>query len=320
MKLKQYFLIIAALSSFCFAGGRGAIAQERPSWGPAVSFPNGTFIQTGIGTIPADAGGAMVSNTSVATAASTTPEQGVFRRILKLSDGRAIIYEIAVKRLDEGKRFEVTLGSWIPTAKEAAEMEIDPARVETNFLSNYSAPLTINDGDMLALDVLINPRTGVKLVDYFRVTSRRPAVRSSIGDLSAMARSIEIRDVEFLVENFDVRLNGNSIYTSKGGMGGRFIWLDVPQTGRFIFSLTPVSETDGFHRSAYLTRQQIIFSNGADKYELTSEHPIIPASGVFYLWVRLDPTFTFPSRLSNQSGNYFSIGAADNLPPQQKRE
>lgn len=320
MKLKQSLLAIAGLISLSLASGSVALAQERPSWGPAVWFPNGTFIQTGIGTVPSGVVGAMVTNTSVATAASTTPEQGVFRRILKLSDGRAIIYEIAVKRLDEGKRFEVTLGSWIPTAKEAGEMEIDPARVETNFLSNYSAPLTINDGDMLALDVLINPRTGVKLVDYFRITSRPPVERRSIGNLSATARPIEIGDVEFFVENFELRLNGKSIYTSKGGMGGRFIWLDVPQTGRFIFSLTPLTEADGFYRSAYVTRRQLVFSNGVDKYELTAERPIISASGVFYLWVRLDPTFAFPSRVSAQSGNYFSIGAADSLPLPQKRE
>jgi hypothetical protein len=319
MKLKQYLLAIACVTSLSLADGSVSQAQERPSWGPAVWFPNGTFIQTGIGTIPTGAAGITVSNTSVATAASTTPEQGVFRRILKLADGRAIIYEIAVKRLDEGKRFEVTLRSWTPTEKEAREIGIDPARVETDFLGHYSTPFTINDGDTLALDVLVNPHTGVRLVDYFQIASRAPAARSSIGKMSATTRSIEIGDVEFLVENFELRLNGKSIYTSKGGMSGRFVWLDIPQTGRFIFSLTPLSESDGFHRSAYLTRQQLVFNHGADKYELTSERPIIPASGVFYLWVRLDPTYTFPARLSDQIGNYFSIGAADHL-PLQKRE
>lgn len=317
---KRYVFATAILVLLCFACEGAAVAQERPTWGPAVSFPNGTFIQTGIGTIPPGEAGTTVSNTSVATAATSTREQGVFRRVLKLSDGRAIIYELAVRRLDEGKQFEVTLGSWTPTPGEAREMEIDPARVETNFLSNYSAPLTIKDGDMLALDVLVNPRTGVKLVDYFRITSRQPVVRRGIGEMSAAARPIEIGDVEFMVENFELRLNGRSIHTSKGGMGGRFLWLDVPQTGRFIFSLTPLSEADGFHRSAYLTRQQIVFANGADKYELTSEHPIIPASGVFHLWVRLDPTFTFPSPAARQIGNYFSVGAANSLPLTQRRE
>jgi hypothetical protein len=319
MKLKQYFLAIAGLLSLCFAGGSAALAQEHPSWGPAVSFPNGTFIQTGIGTIPAGAVGMTLPDAAVATT-SATPGQGVFRRILKLSDGRAIIYEITVKRLDEGKQFEVTLRSWMPTPEEAQQWAIDPARVETNFLSNYSAPLTVQDGDTVALDVLVNPRTGVKLSDYFQITSKPRARRSSIGDLSAIARSIEIGDVEFVVENFELRLNGKPFYTSKGGMSGRFVWLDVPQTGRFIFSLTPLSEADGFYRSAYVTRQQIVFTHGTDKYELTSERPIIPASGVFYVWLRLDPTFTFPSPASQTSGNYFSWGATGRLPLQQRRE
>lgn len=320
---KRYVFASAILTLLCFASTGAAVAQEHPAWGPAVSFPNGTFIQTGIGTVPPGQSGVSVSNTSVATVASATRERGVFRRILKLSDGRAIIYEIAVKRLGESNQFEVALDSWMPTPVEAREMEIDPERVETNFLSNYSAPLTINDGDTLALDVLVNPRTGVKLVDYFRITSRPPVVGNStksMEKLLAAARPVEIGDVEFMVENFELRLNGKSIYTLKGGMGGRFLWLDIPQTGRFIFSLTPISEADGFRRLAYLTRQQIIFTNGADRYELTSERPIIPASGVFYLWVRLDPTFTFPSHAARQIGNYFSVGAADSLPLQQRRE
>lgn len=320
MRLKQCFLAFTGLILLHFAWGAMAIAQEHPYWGPALSFTNGTFIQTGIGTIPAGVAGMSLPNTWVATTASTKSEEGVFRRILKLSDGRAIIYEIAVKRLNEGKQFEVTLKSCVPTPEDAQYMEIDPGRVEMKFLENYPTPLTINDGDMLALDVLVNPRTGAKLVDYFRISSRPRAVRSRIGDLSTTARSIEIGDVEFFVENFELRLNGKPIYSSKGGMSGRFIWLDVPQIGRFIFSLTPLSEVDGFYRSAYLTRQQIVFNHGRDEYELISGRRIIPASGVFYLWVHFDPTFTFPALKYPQTGTHFSIGAAGSLPLPQRRQ
>jgi hypothetical protein len=318
MKLRSYVLGIVAL--IFGLGGLVTNAQERPTWGPAVSFTNGTFIQTGIGTVPPGDSDLKVVNTEVMTAASSSPKRGVFRRILRLFDGRAIIYEIAVAQLDDNRSFEVSLGSWTPTADEAREMGINPARLETNFLGKYPGPITVNDGDLLALDVLLNPRTGVKLVDYFRITGSRPVVRNNAPNPAATARPIEINDVEFAVENFELRLNGKEVYASKGGMSGRFIWLDVPQTGRFIFSLTPLAEADGFHRTAYLTRQQIVFNNGDDKYELTSEHPIVPASGVFSLWVRLDPTFTFPGRLFGQVGNHFSIGAADSLPLQQKRE
>lgn len=319
MMSQRYFLASAAFILLCFVWVRAG-AQERPSWGAAVSFSNGTFIQTGIGTVPPGAAGVNVSKASVATTALSTMEGDVFRRILRLSDGRAIVYEIAVKRLADGKQFAVTLGSWKPTPEEARGMRIDPARVESNFLSNYSSPLTINEGDTLAVDVLFNPRTGVKLVDYFRVTSRQPSSLSGVRNHTAAARPLKIGDVEFYVENFELRLNGKPIYTHKGAMGGRYIWIDVPHTGRFIFSLTPLSEADGFRRSAYLTRQQIVFTDRANNYELTSERPIIQAAGVFNLWMRFDPTFGFPSPASHQAGNYFSIGAADRLPLQQRRE
>ena len=316
MRLRQSFLAIMASMSLMLFAAIVASGQERPVWGPAVSFPNGTFIQTGIGTIPSGVFGMRITS-SVVTAASTE-DQGIFRRILKLSDGRAIVYEVAVKRLAEGRRFQVTLRSWVPSPEEARESNIDPARLDIDFLNHYSSPISINEGDMLALDVLRNPHTRVKLVDYFRITSRPPVLSKSLENLAATARPIEIGDIEFFIQNFDLRLNGKPIYSSQGGMGGRFIWLDVPQTGRFIFSLTPLSEVDGFHRSAYLMRQQIVFTNGPDKYELTSERPIVSALGVFNLWVRLDPTFTFPS--VHQAGSYFSVGAADHLPLLEKRQ
>src|SRR6185436_11574604 len=249
-------------------------------------------------------------NTEVATSAST-PSRGVFRRILRLQDGRAIIYEIAVARRGDGKEFVVTLGSWVPTSAEAREMEIDPARVEANFLGKYTAPITVNDGDLLAVDVLQNPRTGVKVVDYFRVSGRRPLYGDNSPKPAVVTRNLGIEDIEFMVENFDLRLNGKEIYASKGGVGGRFIWIDIPQTGRFILSLTPLSEADGFHREGFLTQQQIGFNHGSDTYLLTSERTIVTASGTFNLWIRLDPTFTFPTRWPDQAGNSFSVGAAD---------
>lgn len=316
--LKRYLFVSSVAAILCLACA--GLAQERPAWGPTVWFKNGMYIQTGIGSVPAGDTRLTVSNTSVSTAPSVAPGTGTFRRILRLSDGRAIIYEIIVKRLDDGRRFEVSLGPWMPTQEAARALGVDPARVEANFLGSYSAPLTVEDGDTLALDVLVNPRTGVKLVDYFRITARPPVVRASLGDLSAAARQIGIRDVELSVENFELLCNGNSVYASKGGVTGRFIWIDVPQTGRFIFSLSPGGEEDGFRRAAYVTRRQIIFVGGADKYEWVSERPVVPASGVFHLWVRFEPAFTPPPTAPPQNGNAFSVGAADSLPIRSKRE
>lgn len=305
--------ILAIVVSVFALSGLVARAQERPTWGPMVSFPDGTAIQTGVGTIPADALGVDVLNMEVVSA-SRTAQKSAFRRILRLTDGRAIMYEIAVAKHDLRAEFEVTLTPWIPTAEEAREERIDPLKVESNFLARYSAAIVINDGDLLALDVLHNPRTGVKLVDYFRISAKPPSMPRLDSPVALSTKPLEINDIQFFVENFELRLNGKTIYASNGAIGGRFLWVDVPQTGRFVFSLTPLSEVDGFHRTAYLLNQRLRFNNGTDTYELSSERPLVSASGTFSVWMRLDPTFTFPSRLSDQMGTYFSIGAADRLP------
>lgn len=97
-------------------------------------------------------------------------------------------------------------------------------------------------------------------------------------------------------------------------MGGRFIWLDVPDTGRFLLTFEPSAKANGFEATAYLSGQHIVFSHAGNRYEITTKEPIIPASGTFSLWLRYDPTFSYPSvNAFNKSHDQFSMGAADDL-------
>ncbi len=157
-----------------------ARAQEQPHWRLVLQLADNVFVRTGIGTVPSDAvklesNHPLVRN--IGYMQQNFPGGGSLRRILKLSNGRAVVYELVIKRLENGQQFEVTLRSVTPTAPEAAQWGIDPARIETDFLRGYSSPLFIKSGDILALDVLVEPRSGVKFVDYYLISSGPSAIK-----------------------------------------------------------------------------------------------------------------------------------------------
>lgn len=319
MKLPSCFAFIFTLLIGAFSVD--ALAQDRPLWQGAVSFRDGTVIKTGVGIVPAGSVDIGTVNAGVIVGHTAADDTAAlpFIRTLRLADGRVVAYEVRVKPLEDRRRFEVTLRAGSPTAQQAKDWNINLERVEATFLSNYPKPLTINNGDTLAIEVLGNARTGARLVDYFLISDGpvpdgpAPAERNS-GAEAVHPRPLSISDIELSIFRFEVRRNAQSIYKSEGGMRGRFIWLDVPGVGRFILTLEPKAEANGFESTAYVSGQQIVFSHGGNRYEIATREPIIPASGTFSLWLRYDPTFSYPATNPfNKSNDQFGVGAADDL-------
>jgi hypothetical protein len=332
MRRRTFILTLAALFGLLSASGVSLAAQgDEPVWTGGASFPGGIYIQTGHGTIPPGATDLGVTNRGVEVGQTTTSSDSSFRRVLKLSDGRAIFYEVSIRPLEDRTKFEVRLKSVSPTPAQVKEWGIDPARVETNFLKNYSAPLMVNKGDILAIDVLINPRTGVKLIDYYRISNSPLVPELNPKSFPAHARAFKAEDIELLVLKYEIRVNGETVYKSAGGFGGRFIWIDIPRVGRFLFSLAQEeAEAAGFQPTAYVSKHQIVFTHAGNRYEVVAEQPIVPGTGVYYLWMQHDPTFTvltedFPKgagslEANGEPGEYGRGGAADNFTPLKKRE
>jgi hypothetical protein len=318
MKLQRYLwsaFTVAVLTAFV---AFDVAAQDRPVWQGGVSFRDGTVIKMGVGIVPADAIDLKDHGTGtvVGMMAPNEPDVHPFIRMIKLGERRVALYMVRVKPLKGRGQFEVTLRSVTPTPKQATDWNIDGAKVEADFLRHYEKPIIVDNGDTLAIEVLGNPRTGARLVDYFLISDRPvPEVESNRDTLARRAKLLAMEDIELSVFGFDIRRNGKSIYKSEGGVRGRFIWLDVPGAGRFLFSLMPRAESGGFTKAAYVTAQQISFSHGADQYEVVTNEPIVYASGVFNLWMLFDPTFSSPS--SNPfpgQGEGFRFGAADDFP------
>lgn len=228
-----------------------------------------------------------------------------------------------VGRLENGARFEVLLQAHEPTPEQVEKWGIDPARVEKDFLSKYTQPMTLNNGDIIALDVLIERSAGARLVDFFQISTGEPITRRNPEKLKAEARALTLNDLFLTVTGYEVRRNGESLYAGGGGASGRYIWLGFPQLGRVIFTLATPPEGSGFEQTAITNKNQLVFWIDGAQYDWLSKSRIVPAEGSFYIWMKFDPTFSFPPQTASPKvldEARWSHGAFDKLPGEKKED
>ena len=68
---------------------------------------------------------------------------------------------------------------------------------------------------------------------------------------------------------------------------------------------------------------QLVFWIDGVQYEWLSKSRIVPADGSFQIWMKLDPTFSFPPQKAPPEaldGTKWSLGAFDKLPGEKKEE
>jgi hypothetical protein len=174
-------------------------------------------------------------------------------------------------------------------------------------LPKYPPSQLLHDGDTLALDVLVNPRTGVKIIDFVRVSSKGEATQASkaTGVESAAAalpasgasraKDLTADMIEMGIANSRLLVNGQQmIGTDEGrgpGVSGRLLWFYLPGHGRFILSLAPHEGYD-FQKIGIVQGRKLAFEMGGNRFEWISSASIIPSIGeAVTLWVLHDPQY-----------------------------
>ena len=154
-----------------------------------------------------------------------------------------------------------------------------------------TTPQTLDDGDAVSLDLLVNAESGVKIVDVVSVTFDRASLRDS--HLESAPKDFTLDAVALGVKNYSLLINGNLVSKSKSSIGftGALLWLYVPDRGRFIFSLVPREGYD-FAKVAVLDENKIEFTINGERYEWLSSDTILPNGGTWNLWVLHDTAYT----------------------------
>ena len=198
--------------------------------------------------------------------------------VLAHADSRK--FTITVKPLDEAR--EAKLGRGIPTLREGTQ------------------PQVMDDGDSFALDLLVNQTTGVKIVDFVKVSFERSKLWED--NSSPLPRDFTPDAVALRVVNFRLSIGGNAVMTGmrKADFAGSLLWCYVEGHGRFILSLVPRAGYD-FEKSGVINDNKIAFRVNGREYEWLSSQPILPGGGVWNVWVLHDPKYVpFGSRESLQ--------------------
>lgn len=154
-----------------------------------------------------------------------------------------------------------------------------------------TSPQTLDDGDAVSLELLVNQESGVKIVDVVSVTFDRATLRENY--LEPAPKDFTLDAVSLGVKNYSLLINGTLVNKSKSSIGftGALLWFYVPERGRFIFSLVP-REGYEFAKIAVIDGDKIEFTVDNEKYEWLSSESILPNGGTWNLWVLRDTNYT----------------------------
>jgi hypothetical protein len=165
---------------------------------------------------------------------------------------------------------------------------------------------TFQSGQMIAVDVLINPTSGQKVVDYIQVTFE------PYGEVPSKAapRDFQVADVLLHIVVPSLRVNDAAVppaIVADPTINRALVWLSVPGRGRFLLSLSP-REGYGFQKAGVANGLILTFSWDGDRYELRTRRAITESSGAWNVYV-----LAAPAAPAQRVAPEFSFGAVDSV-------
>jgi hypothetical protein len=158
-------------------------------------------------------------------------------------------------------------------------------------LQKYPAPLTIGDGDIVAIDLMASADGTQKLTDYIQIISPARDPQPPAATTTAEPRDFTIDDgpVTYNLERFEVLWQGQTVkMTWHTGRPGATFWIYMPNGGRYILSLVP---HDGFTKSGTVRDNVISFDADGQPCEIRFFTPVAGAGTAWNLYVMHDPGY-----------------------------
>ena len=243
-----------------------------------------------------------------------TGENRIIHRVLTDAQKNVVFgYDLLVNSDPIAKKFSLAVLPADEAFRRTFLKDFTPTRPNGAFATfpKSTTPQTLDDGDAVSLDLLVNNESGVRIVDVVSVTFDRSSLRE--GHLESAPKDFTLDAVELAVKNYSLTINGNLIGKSKSSIGctGALLWFFVPERGRFIFSLVPREGYD-FEKVAVLDENRIAFTVDGERYEWSSSASILPNGGTWNLWVLHDTNYTplfgpgvSPPRTASKGPNVF---------------
>lgn len=192
---------------------------------------------------------------------------------------------------------------------------MDPTQWKKIPLPAVPAPTLIHSGDVVRIEVFVNPNTQQKLVDslsvqptirdqrapmVMRVTQTHAAALSAttatgaahppMPAITGTARDFTVEDAVMHLRELRVTISGGGPRYSQidHAANGPLVWFYAPDHGRYILSLAPRPEL-GFVQAGEVRGAAITFNAGEDAVSLESSDAIAPDDAAYNLYVLHDP-------------------------------
>src|SRR2546429_5101539 len=159
---------------------------------------------------------------------------------------------------------------------------------------------------MIAVDLLINPTTGQKVVDYIQVTFEPTGEVPS----KAAPRDFRVADVLLHIIVPSLRMNDEDVplaIVADMAVNRGLVWLSVAGRGRFLLSLAP-EDGHEFKKAGVAGGRTLTFSWNGDRYELRTRQAITESSGTWNVYV-----LAAPAAAGQGTAPEFSFGAVDSV-------
>lgn len=286
----RIWILLLCIQAFAFT----ALAQNPAKRQLVLQLANGGFVAFR-SEMPGDKSAA--SNNSLATllyAQAFAGENRIIHRVLTDAQQNVVFgYDLWVSADPITKKFSVAVLPADEAFRRSFLKDFTPPRANGSFATfpKSTTPQTLDDGDAVSLELLVNHDSGVKIVDVVKVTFDRTRLRET--HLESVPKDFTLEAVALGVKNYSLLLNGNEVSKSKSSIGctGALLWLYIPERGRFIFSLVPREGYD-FEKVAVLDENRIAFTIDNEHYEWVSSDSILPSGGTWNLWVLRDTNYT----------------------------
>ena len=211
----------------------------------------------------------------------TLGENNVIKRHFCDFDNRTYFgYDVRAEPLADGRirlRFEpltITPAKMSQIFKEVPNWTPLP-------LPKSPATVEVRMGDTLAMDLFSNPATGQKITDYlhFSLEGKRadPAP-------TGPPRDFQVDDVSIQLMSPQVTVNGAVVASTKGGIIGPAIWMDLPGHGRFVVALVPRPDL-GLQRLGEVRGRRLSGRHAGFDYAANTDNPIAPGIRAYKLYV-----------------------------------
>jgi hypothetical protein len=212
-------------------------------------------------------------------------------------------YELELLSSDDSGKFELSI-------KPLSKIPLDDLK-EYKIISipNYPKNFLVRDGETASIEVLENPQTKVKVVEYIKVTKQDKRFGGYFPERNP-TKDFTLNDIHLKFDQFEFLSNDVKFSEGRRAVFGQNVYFSVPNKGRFIISPFPHNGFK-FQKIGTVIDNKLFFSFDNVKYEIRSKSPILSDGGNWFVWILHDDKYKTP--VSPAFPYLFPTGAGDTV-------